>query len=185
MRAADPKAPDKLIIFEYRNGVVTRAMSNAHDVAGMLGDGPDWRWDLALLTPEVIDRLPALTERAIKAHPKPNAVLIGFDFTKDKPFYPGNTEPLIEIKTEAEKDVESAVFRFLRPDAEVVSGPQRSRAYSSETTCRRATTPTSMAANIPKTGRRSSPPARAGSTAIPETSRAAARSNISTAATPT
>lgn len=111
-RAADPKAPAKLVSFDYAHGLVSRTFGSEHEIAGLLGDGPDWRWDIALLTPDVIDRLAALTRQAIAARGKPNAALVGYEFTKDKPFYPTNAEPLIEIRTEADSASDIATFDF-------------------------------------------------------------------------
>jgi tetratricopeptide (TPR) repeat protein len=129
LRAADPNAPAKLVSYSFRNGVVTRTMDAVHDVAGMLGDGPDWRWDMALLTPDVFDRLPGLAEKSIKANPKPNAVLVGFRFTKDIPFNPKNTEPLIEVQTAVGQDIDTENFNFAGETPAVVSGDAQNGLY--------------------------------------------------------
>ena len=126
MRAAAPSAPQTLAYFEYRQGRVSRTNEPS---AAMFGDGPNWRWDLALLTPDVIDRLPDLTQKSIAAHPKPNARLDDYNFSKALDFYPSNTEPLIEIATEVDKDVETETFDFAGQTPAVVSGDTRNGLY--------------------------------------------------------
>jgi tetratricopeptide (TPR) repeat protein len=100
INAADPKVPAKLVLFELRNGVVNRLPEPFQALATAFGDGPDWRFDIAELTPDVFQRLADMEARAKNARKDASARVDGIVISKDRQFHPKNRLTLIEVQTD-------------------------------------------------------------------------------------
>ena len=108
--AADPKLKAKLVLFQLKDGIVARMPEAFQGLAAVFGDGPDWRWDIATLTPEVFQRLADMEARAAQARNDPNAHISGIAISKDKQFHPGNQATLIQVETEAAGQTDTMAF---------------------------------------------------------------------------
>jgi lipoprotein NlpI len=100
INAADPKAPAKLVLFEFKDGVVSRLPEEFQAMATAFGDGPDWRFDIAELTPDVFRRLADMEARATEARNDADARVDGIVISKDKQFHPSNRLTLIAVQTD-------------------------------------------------------------------------------------
>ena len=98
LTAVDPKNPNSLAVFTYRNQETKRDTGARAMIANSMGLGPGALFDLASLEPAISGPLAALQRETISRLAMQNGRVIRLTFSKDKLFRPGNDKVLIEIR---------------------------------------------------------------------------------------
>src|SRR5205814_5731653 len=99
--------------FSFGDGDVARAPDMFQTLANSIGAGPDWRWDLALLTPAVMQSLATLEQQAMARLGIARGTIERITISKDKTFHPRNDKVLIEIGVSGGgKQSEAVAFDF-------------------------------------------------------------------------
>jgi tetratricopeptide (TPR) repeat protein len=120
IQAADPHAPGKLAIFEYKDGEVERAPEALQGLAEIPGATPDWRWDLAMIDSAAVQRIGELQTRTLRKVADAKASVERISITKDKLFHPNNDKVLVEIETHSDSgEGDSAAYELSGADAKL------------------------------------------------------------------
>ena len=98
LTAVDPKNPNSLAVFTYRNQEIKRDTGARAMIANSMGLGPGALFDLASLEPAISGPLATLQRETVSRLGMQNGRVIRLTFSKDQVFRPGNDKVLIEIR---------------------------------------------------------------------------------------
>ena len=96
--ARDPKKPDSLGAFAYRDQEIERDTGARAMIANSMGFGPGALFDLASLEPAVSGPLAAMQRETLSRLKVPNGRVIRLTFSKDRAFRPDNDKVLVEVR---------------------------------------------------------------------------------------
>jgi lipoprotein NlpI len=96
--AVDPKKPDALGVFTYRDQEIERDNGSRVMIANSMNFGPGALFDLASLEPAIIGPLAVMERETVSRLRVPNGRVIRLTFSKDRAFRPDNDQVLVEVR---------------------------------------------------------------------------------------
>jgi tetratricopeptide (TPR) repeat protein len=131
INAADPRAPGKLAVFDYKDDDVVRAPEAMQGIAEVPGAKPDWRWDLAVIDSAAAQRIGEMEKRTLQKIGDRSASVERISITKDKTFHPNNDKVLVLIQPHRDSgDADEAAYEISGAEAKL--GPARSGLFFGE-----------------------------------------------------